>query len=46
MLLLPYRFNYSISEIDIDKYDGEMYMIYKDKKNLEDGKSIHLIEFE
>jgi len=46
MLLLPQRFVNCISELDIDKYDGEMYMIYKGKKTLDNGKSIHWIEFE
>lgn len=46
MLLLPYRFVNSISKLDIDRYDGEMYMKYKGKKTLDNGKSIHLIEFE
>ena len=46
MLLLPQRFVNCISELDIDRYDGEMYMKYKGKKNLDNRKSIHLIEFE
>lgn len=46
MLILPYRFVNSISELDIDRYDGEMYMIYKGKKNLDNGNLIHLIEFQ
>ncbi|CAI6361984.1 unnamed protein product [Macrosiphum euphorbiae] len=46
MLLLPYRFVNSISELDIERYDGEMYMKYKGKKTLDNRKTIHLIEFE
>ncbi|CAI6376494.1 unnamed protein product [Macrosiphum euphorbiae] len=46
MLLLPYSFVNGISEEDIDKYDGEMYMMYKGKKNFNNGKSIYLIEFQ
>ncbi|CAI6370133.1 unnamed protein product [Macrosiphum euphorbiae] len=46
MLLLPQRFVNIISELDIDRYDGEMYMKYKGKKTLDNRKTIHLIEFE
>jgi hypothetical protein len=46
ILLLPYRYVNTISKQDIDQYNGEMYIIYKGKKLLDNGKSIHLIEFE
>ncbi|CAI6365353.1 unnamed protein product [Macrosiphum euphorbiae] len=46
MLLLPQRFVNIISELVIDRYDGEMYMKYKAKKTLDNRKTIHLIEFE
>lgn len=48
-LILPHRFNNIISQQDIDNYNNdykEMSLIYKGKKNIDNGKTFHIIEFE
>lgn len=47
-LILPHRFNNIIPQQDIDNYNNnynEMSLIYKGKKNIDNGKTVHIIEF-